>query len=263
MVTQQEKHLIALPGHDFSLLDYLTVYWPYLSKVVDGKANVEVEILPGMEFLWSHPTVTSEDKVDLDTYASVITTMNVPFMRSGKFKTLLSKDNKYANLAQSVEDKHYKMCIFPSKECDRLTWCRVLSKIPHWHEVVIVDEGFYSPEGIGHSLPATDKRGMPLDKTLDVIRKSDIVVGPSSGIIALAAYANVHFLTYSGSEVNPWKTEESYNPFATYGVCFNSKPHSNQLAGAAFEFINTVASLKREAAAIIAGAEFKGEPGAE
>jgi hypothetical protein len=245
MGSTQGKHLLTLPGSDFSLLDYITIFWPYMSKVVESVDQVDVEVLPGMEFLWNHQSVYNADDLDTSAYSTVLTSLHVPHMQTCRFKTLLAKDNKYTDLSQSVEDKHYKVCIFPSKEIDRLTWCRILSKIPHTDKVVLVDESCYSADGAGWDLPAIDKRGIPLDKTLDVIRKSEIVIGPPSGIVALAAYAGVFFLTYGSNNTNPWKTETSYNPFSTYGICFKDRPPSNQFAGAASDFMKSVAAIKR------------------
>jgi hypothetical protein len=239
-------YLVRLPKERLSLLDYIAVYWPYVSDVISGKKNIEVEVMPGMEFMWEHPTIEYSQSADLSKYTSVMTDAHVPFMDTEGYKLLMSKEAKYMDLSQSVYDKQYEACIYPGKDCDRLTWCRLLSAIPYNADVVIVDESFYSPGGEGYSIPAIDKRGLPLDATLDVIRKSKVVIGPSSGIVALAAYAGVNFLTYTSSPVNPWKTELSYNPFATYGVCFKSKPHSSQLAGASMDFISKVAELRKE-----------------
>lgn len=236
----QGTHLIAFPGPDVSLLDYITLYVPYLRHATLNMLSVDVEVKPGMGFLWpasDYTHIQHRSEVDEDLYQSVIDISRVPYCDVEGFKVALSEEMIYATLEDPTIEKRYKACIFPSKEMSRSTWCQLISSFGLQDEVVIVDESCYDPNCQTWDVPATDMRGMDLELTLDVIRQSEVVIGPSSGIIALATYSGVPFITYGGVSNNPWKDHYHYNPFETFGMSFRGIPSDSQLEEAvAFMF---------------------------
>lgn len=228
----QGTHLISFPGRDLSLLDYITIYRPYLMHTTLNMRSVDVEVKPGMAFLWptsDYEHIHHQNEVDIDLYHNVITSANIPFCDVDGFKVPLSEQMIYTSFADESIEKNYRVCIFPSTKLSRSTWCQLISSLDDLDEAVIVDEYCYDPHCETYDIPATDMRGMDLTLTLDVIRQSEVVIGPPSGIVALAAYSNVPFITYGGIENNPWKDHDSYNPFETFGMSFRGVPSDTQL----------------------------------
>lgn len=223
---------MTFPGADLPLLDYITLYWPYMMHATLNMRSVDVEVRPGMGFLW--PTkdfkhILSRSEVNLGLYQDILTIAHVPYTVVDGYRVAMTENLLFMDLSDKTIEKKYRACIFPGKELSRSTWCQLLSSFGPDDEVVIVDESSFNPEAEGFDVPAVDMRGMDMTLTLDIIRQSDVVVGPSSGIVAMATYAGVPFVTYGGYENNPWKDQLNYNPFETFGMSFRGVPSDTQL----------------------------------
>jgi len=242
----QGTHLITLPGPDVSLLDYITLYVPFLRHATLNIRNIDVEVKPGMGLLWpasDYNHIHHRSEVDESLYSHIIDESNIPYRVEDGFKVPMSSELIYSTLEDPEVEKRYKACIFPSKKLSRSTWCQLISGLGLNDEVVIVDESCYDPKCETWDVPATDMRGVDLELTLDVIRQSEVVVGPPSGIIAMATYSCVPFMTYGGFNNNPWKDHQNYNPFESFGMSFRGLPSDGQLQEAMAFMLNRIDSL--------------------
>lgn len=231
----QGNYFVTLPGPDVSLLDYITLYVPFLRHTTLNMRGIDVEVKPGMGMFWPTPDyshIQHRSEVDETLYHNVIGISNVPYSTSDGFKIPLTEELIFSSLHDPHAEKRYKACIFPSKELSRSTWCQIISSFGLHDEVVLVDEKCYDPKCETWDVPATDMRGMDMELTLDIIRQSEVVIAPSSGIVALATYSGTPFLTYGGNSTNPWKDCHNYNPFETFGMSFRGIPSDQQMVDA-------------------------------
>ena len=219
-----------------SLLEYITCFMPSVRNCDNGDVFVEAE--DDVKFLWDGvKTVTSQE---LD--ARPMHPVEYDYEVNHDFALPEAKNSRlwdYPTIDRSFNEKKYGLCIFPRNDVEKVTWQRIIASTHINLEIVMVDEWAWNNKQETYTLPCEDKRGLPVDHTLEIIRQSQMVVAPPSGITALAAYCGTMFLTYGTTERNPWKANPSYNPHRNFGLSFRGTPTSKQLSDACLPYLVT------------------------
>lgn len=142
----------------------------------------------------------------------------VPVVRDLRFAKLggFPEDFSYSLIIDSNIDSH-----FTEADWDMVTY----DADDH------LDVGWLSDPGADAIARAgKDLRGSSFDDILSAVTAAKVVVGPSGGVIATAALANVPYVTWV--EFGPNKYDADWNPNDTMGVSFTGRPSVRELKDA-------------------------------
>ncbi len=142
-----------------------------------------------------------------------------PWVKDQEFKVVgrMPEDHRFQILADAQDSGHFS----------RKQWGEIIYDVPDNLDVAWVSDGLTKCHAIG----GTDLRQAGFDQILQAVLSARVVIGPSSGIAALASICAVPYITWV-KHGSPNLYGSHWNPHNTPGTAFLGQPSTEQVRAA-------------------------------